>query len=128
MQPGLIHVSCSSTFSVQVSVIKINIIFITILRKSLIKSWVRAQTEFLLYKQVSFNLTFLTYKMGLRDFPRGPLVKNLPCNTGDMGSIPGQGTRVPHAVEQLSPSTTTRESKCCNERSCMWQLRPEAAK
>ena len=24
-----------------------------------------------------------------RDFPEGPVVKNLPANTGDMGSIPG---------------------------------------
>ena len=26
-----------------------------------------------------------------RDFPRGPVVKNLPANVGDMGSIPGLG-------------------------------------
>ena len=25
------------------------------------------------------------------DFPDGPVVKNLPCNAGDMGSIPGPG-------------------------------------
>ena len=55
--------------------------------------------------------------MGVRDFPHGLVVKNLPCNTGDMGSIPGQGTRVPHAVEQPSPCTTTRESMHLNERS-----------
>ena len=72
------------------------------------------------------NMDNLKLKAG--DFPGGPVVKNPPANTGDMGSIPGQGTRVPHAVEQLSPSATTRESLCCNERSCMWQLRPKAAK
>ena len=33
------------------------------------------------------------------DFPGGPVVKNLPCNTGNMGSIPGQGTKIPHAME-----------------------------
>ena len=37
-----------------------------------------------------------------RDFPGGPVVKNLPCNTKDMGSIPGRGTKTPHAMEQLS--------------------------
>ena len=37
-----------------------------------------------------------------RDFPGGPVVKNLPCNTKDMGSIPGKGTKTPHASEQLS--------------------------
>ena len=25
------------------------------------------------------------------DFPGGPVVKNLPANAGDMGSIPGPG-------------------------------------
>ena len=31
-------------------------------------------------------------------FPRGSVVKNLPCNAGDMGSIPGQGTKILHAT------------------------------
>ena len=26
------------------------------------------------------------------------MVKNLPCNEGDMGSIPGQGTKIPPAA------------------------------
>ena len=37
------------------------------------------------------------------DFRRGPVVKNLPCNAGDVGLIPGQGTKIPHAVGQLKP-------------------------
>ena len=37
-----------------------------------------------------------------RDFPGGPGVKNLPCNAGDTGSIPGWETK--------SPYSTTRES------------------
>ena len=28
-----------------------------------------------------------------RDFPGGPVVKNPPSNPGNMGSIPGQGTK-----------------------------------
>ena len=24
--------------------------------------------------------------------------KNLPCNAGDLGSIPGRGTKIPHAM------------------------------
>ena len=36
------------------------------------------------------------------DFSGGPMVKNLPCNAGDVGSIPGQGTKIPQAAEQLS--------------------------
>ena len=45
----------------------------------------------------------------LRDFPGGPVVKNPPCNAGDVGSIPGQGTKIPHTAEQLSLSATARE-------------------
>ena len=38
----------------------------------------------------------------IRGFPGGPEVKNSPSNTGDMGSISGRGTKIPHAREQLS--------------------------
>ena len=34
-------------------------------------------------------------------FPGGPVVKNLPCKAGDAGSIPGQGTKISKAAEQL---------------------------
>ena len=45
---------------------------------------------------------FIQSKLGL-DFPGGPVVKNPPYNAEDMGSIPGQGTKIPDAGEQLSP-------------------------
>lgn len=35
---------------------------------------------------------------------------SLPCNAGDMDLIPGRGTGIPHAVQQLSPHTTTHYS------------------
>ena len=38
----------------------------------------------------------------LGDFSGGPVVKNLPSNAGDAGSIPGRGTKIPHALGQLS--------------------------
>ena len=38
-----------------------------------------------------------------QDFPGGPAVKNPPANAGDMGSIPGLGTKIPHSVGKLSP-------------------------
>ena len=41
-----------------------------------------------------------------------PMVKNPPCNAGEMGSTPGQGTKIPHATEQLNPCTTITESTC----------------
>ena len=57
------------------------------------------------------------------------MVKNWSCNAGDAGSIPGRGTKIPHAAEQLSPRATTREKPAClRERSHMPQLRPDAAK
>ena len=45
------------------------------------------------------------------DFPGGPVVKNPPWDAGDVGSIPGQGTKMPHAVEQ--PSLHTAATKAC---------------
>ena len=44
-----------------------------------------------------------------RDFPGGPVVKNLLSNAGDAGSIPGWGTKIPHAAGQLSPHAATTE-------------------
>ena len=35
------------------------------------------------------------------------MVKNPSCNAGDLSSIPGWGTEIPHAVEQLSLHATT---------------------
>ena len=35
------------------------------------------------------------------------MVKNPPSNTEDTGSIPGWGTKIPHAVGQLSSCAST---------------------
>ena len=62
------------------------------------------------------------------DFPGGPVVKNSPCNAGDVGLIPGWGTKIPHMGEQLSlhPNywacapqveslcATVKDPTCCN--------------
>ena len=32
-----------------------------------------------------------------RDFPDSPVVKNPPSSAVDIGLIPGQGTKIPHA-------------------------------
>ena len=37
------------------------------------------------------------------------MVKNLPSNAGDAGSIPGRGTKIPHATGQLNPCAATTE-------------------
>ena len=43
------------------------------------------------------------------DSPGGPVVKNLPCHAGDAGSIPSQGTKIPHSAEDLNLRTTNSE-------------------
>ena len=39
----------------------------------------------------------------LGDFPGSPVVKNPPSNAGNAALIPHQGTKIPHAMGQLSP-------------------------
>ena len=39
------------------------------------------------------------------------MVENPPSNAGDSGSILGQGTKIPHAVGQLSPHWATTEPR-----------------
>ena len=83
------------------------------------------------------NLTHL--KRITRDLPDGAVVKNLPCNGEEVGSIPDWGTRIPHAGGQLSPRATTREPMSQPEivhqnerphvtqgRACVLQLRPDS--
>ena len=48
-------------------------------------------------------------KRGSKDPPGGPVVKNLSCNAEDVGSVPGQGTKIPHASELLSLWATTKD-------------------
>ena len=76
-----------------------------------------------------------------RDFPGAPLVNNLPCSVGDVGLIPGQRTKIPHATVQLSlcrsywaclpqleRTCIHSEGFCMTQwRSCVPQLRPDAA-
>ena len=37
------------------------------------------------------------------------MAKNLPSHARDLGLIPDRGTKIPHAMGQLSPCTTGRE-------------------
>ena len=54
-----------------------------------------------------------------RDFLGGPVVKTLSFHCRDTGLIPGQGTKITHAMGQLSLCTTTTELVCLNERARM---------
>ena len=74
------------------------------------------------------NSLAVSYQVeNIRDFPGGPVVKNPSCNAGDTGSIPGRGTKIPHAAGQLSPCATTWEPKCHNYRAhVLWSPRATA--
>ena len=50
----------------------------------------------------------------LGEFPGGPVVKNPPSNSGDLGSTLGWGTKIPPATGQLNLS-----AECHNKRSYM---------
>ena len=60
-------------------------------------------------------------KHNFRDFPGGPVVKNLSSNAGVAGSIPGRGTIIPHSAGQLSPRAATAELAHLNERAHVLQ-------
>ena len=45
------------------------------------------------------NKHYISIKLG-KGFPVGSVVKNLPANAGDIGSIPGG--KIPRATQQLS--------------------------
>ena len=49
------------------------------------------------------------------DFLGGPGVKKPPSIAGDMGSIPDQGTKIPHTSGQLSPGTQLAKPVCHNK-------------
>ena len=46
--------------------------------------------------------------------PGDPVLKSLACNAGDLGLIPGPGTKIPHASEKVSPLATITEPKGYN--------------
>ena len=51
------------------------------------------------------------------DFPGGPVVKNLPSNAGDVGSIPGWLTKIPTCRWATKPTGTTKDPACRNKES-----------
>ena len=44
------------------------------------------------------------------DFPDGPVATSLSADVGDTGSILGSGTKIPHALRQLSLNIATIEA------------------
>ena len=48
-----------------------------------------------------------------RDFPGGPAVKTSPSNEGGVGSIPVQGTKIPHASRPKNQNI--KQKQYCNK-------------
>ena len=49
-------------------------------------------------------------------------MKNPLCNAGDMGSIPGEATKIPHAAEQLNLDLAMKDLVLLNENpACLIQ-------
>ena len=55
-----------------------------------------------------------------RDFPGGPVVKNVPSNAGDASLIPGQGSKIPHAERPRSLSATIERSLKLAQQKIPW--------
>ena len=49
------------------------------------------------------------------------MVKNPPSNATDVGSIPGQGPKIPHVVAKRSPCATATEPR--HSGACVLQQR-----
>ena len=47
------------------------------------------------------------------DFPGGPVVKTSPSNAGGVGSIPGRGDKIPHALRPEKQNI--KQKQYCNE-------------
>ena len=74
-------------------------------------------------------------KTTARGFPAGRVVKIPPCNAGEVGLIPGQGTKIPHTTSNYwacdhNWRVRALQWKTSHEqrRPCMPRLRPSAAK
>ena len=60
-----------------------------------------------MFTTVPTSQAFFLLKSSIsRDFPGGPVVKNLPSSAGDGSLIPGRGTKIPPAMGQQSPHPT----------------------
>ena len=75
---------------------------------------VKINTNFILpYSMALVHDRLPELKDSLGDLPGGSVIKNPPSNAEDVGSIPGRGTKIPHALGQPSPHSTGREQLRC---------------
>ena len=66
----------------------------------------------------SVNLQFTIEKPCSRDFLSGPVVKTPPFTAGGTGSIPGRGTKIPHACGVAKRKTKTARKPCSSLTCC----------
>ena len=45
-----------------------------------------------------YGMRTISILKNAQGFPAGTVDKNLPASAGDMGSVSGQGTKIPHAL------------------------------
>ena len=57
---------------------------------------------------------FCHVKNESRDFPGGLVVENPSSSAGGMDFMPGQGTKIPQAMGQLSPCTASTDPEYHN--------------
>ena len=57
---------------------------------------------------VNIDAKILNKILANQDFPGHPVIKNSPCNAGDIGSIPGWKTGISYVVGQLRPCATMK--------------------
>ena len=60
--------------------------------------------------QCTRNHWGISAKIDFLDFPGCPVVRNPSSSVGDVGLIPGQRTKISHAMGQLSPYTAMKIS------------------
>ena len=64
-----------------------------------------SELDFICKMLIPNSISHSYLKSKVRDFPGGPAVEN----PGDADSIPARGTKILHAVGQLSPCAATAE-------------------
>ena len=52
-------------------------------------------------------------KTTMRDFPGGPVVRASPSNAGGVGSIPGRGAKISHALQPKNQNI--KQKQYCNK-------------
>ena len=77
-------------------------------------AWVRG------YMETFLHFPFNSWVNLEWDSPGVPVVKNPPCNARDVGSIPGQGTKIPYAM--WHGQKNTKSSGVFQRRECPYHL------